>query len=584
MPRANLGVGTTIGGFRIEKKLGAGGMGEVYLAKQLSMDRDVAFKVLPSHLSLRQDLADRFLNELKLLARLDHPNIVAAHDAGEDGGVLYFAMAYIRGESLAERLRRGGFLKEPEALGIARKLAGALAYAWNRHQLLHRDIKPSNVLLDENGEPKLVDFGLAKSLAADVNLTRGSVMLGTPNYMSPEMAGEDVQADVRTDMYSLGATLYNMVTGAVPFAGSSVMEVIKKQMLEPLPDPREYNPELSDGCVELLEIMLSKDWEQRHGSWESLLADIERVQAGQHPTKQVPDAGSSTLMRIRDKGMLDEVKKRMLEAKGGKAAPGIAVAPKGEEGDIAESGNSVRRGLGVWGWVGVAAAAVAVIAGLISFGSKGGKSRAHEPMPSGAYSSVVTNQSAAVVADERIFKLGRAYTSAIEFKDTHPKAYAEAIDLFEALRKDAAGTEYEGKASEQIQRLEAGQRQAPEAVWSGLKAEARQLAAAGKHTAAIELLEKYSGPLASETASNRAVLVVELKAKQAEMIQAQEAEAAEKRAAEARESEDLWVAEAQAKLTALLEAAAGDMLKGEYPAATRRRGGSKRPGAFIRDQ
>jgi len=347
VPQTGLGPGTTIGGFKIASKLGAGGMGEVYLARQLSMDRDVALKILPATLNLQKDMSARFLNEVKLLAKLEHPHIVTAYEAGADAGVLFLAMAYVEGESLEARLKREGPFNERVALTVTRKLAGALAYAWNRHQLLHRDIKPSNVLLDRDGEPKLVDFGLAKSLSADTALTMTNMMMGTPNYMSPEQAENSSLVDTRADMYSLGALLYNLVTGEVPFAGTSVIEVLKKQIMELLPDPRGYNSELNEGCVMLMEILLAKEREERHGSWEAVIADIDRVAEGKTPTRALPEMGASTLMRIRDVKGLAEVKGR---------GPRIKVKT-GEKGQKLKNNARMK----IWAWAGAAVAAGLVI-------------------------------------------------------------------------------------------------------------------------------------------------------------------------------------------------------------------------------
>ncbi|MEI8063769.1 MAG: serine/threonine-protein kinase, partial [Verrucomicrobiota bacterium] len=188
VPRKELGPGVTISGFQIQQLLGAGGMGQVYLARQLSLDREIALKILPAQMGLRPEAVQRFLSEVKLLARLEHPNIVTAFEAGEDAGILFLAMAYVRGESLAAKLKRTGPLPEAEALPLIEKVASALGYAWGQHQLLHRDIKPDNILIDTHGEPKLVDLGIAKSLTSATSVTVSGMVMGTPNYMSPEQA------------------------------------------------------------------------------------------------------------------------------------------------------------------------------------------------------------------------------------------------------------------------------------------------------------------------------------------------------------------------------------------------------------
>lgn len=542
VPRTGLGAGTTIGGFKIISKLGGGGMGEVYLARQLSMDRDVALKILPSQLGLQKDLSTRFLNEVKLLAKLEHPHIVMAHEAGEDAGVLYLAMAYVEGESLWARLQREGPFSERAALAVARKLAGALAYAWNRHKLLHRDIKPSNVLLDREGEPKLVDFGLAKSLGADTGMVVTNMIMGTPNYMSPEQIEDTAQVDSRADMYSLGALMYNLVTGEVPFAGTSVMKVIQKQIAEPLPDPREYNAELSEGCVILMEILLAKDREKRHGNWEAVIADIDRVAAGKNPAKVLPAAGLSTLKRNRNFKRLAEVK-----------APTPRIKVKSEEQPVVEPvrGPTNKNRIKVWSVVGVAAGVV-ILAGVILFGGKG---RNVPGSAQGLGMPVTSAVATALVAsaDARVAKLNQIYLSALEYVSSHPDDFGGSIGRLEAVRKDGAGTEYEQKAIEQIQKLEAAKRQKVEAAWQDLKQAAEKLADQKQYAEGIARLEQYAGPYAAEMASDRKNLAEEWAAKD----KAQKEDRAKQQEA------------AQNRLNAVMAEAARRLLQGNYEAAAK---------------
>jgi len=152
VPRKGVEPGTTIGGFQVAKLLGEGGMGQVFLARQLSTDRNVALKILPPEFTVREHFVERFRNEVRMAARLDHTNIVTVYEAGEDESIHYMAMAYVKGESLSEKLAREGAMPEKQALDMVRKLAGALAYAWDRHRVLHRDIKPSNIMIDQDGE------------------------------------------------------------------------------------------------------------------------------------------------------------------------------------------------------------------------------------------------------------------------------------------------------------------------------------------------------------------------------------------------------------------------------------------------
>jgi len=297
VPKKGVEPGTTVGGFRIAELLGKGGMGQVFLARQLSMDRDVALKILPPEFTAHKYLVDRFLNEVRMAARLEHPNIVRAYEAGEDSNTYYMAMAYVRGEGLDEKLQREGAMPEKDVLRLIRKVAEALAYAWDEHRILHRDIKPSNIMLDHRGEPQLTDMGLSKSLTDDPGMTLSGTVMGTPNYMSPEQAKGKSDIDFRADVYSLGATLYHMLTGKMPFESSSVVEVLQKQVTEALPDPRKSNPEISEPCVRLTESMLAKDPEQRYPDWSTLMGDIDRAVAGKHPSQAVLPPGQSVLLR-----------------------------------------------------------------------------------------------------------------------------------------------------------------------------------------------------------------------------------------------------------------------------------------------
>lgn len=297
VPRGSFDPGTRIGGFEIVRLLGRGGMGEVYLARQLAMDREVALKILSAEFSAHPGARDRFLKEVHVSARLEHPHIVTAHDAGEDEGICFMAMSYVPGKTLAALLQPGVVMTEREALSMTRKLATALDHAWACFQIIHRDIKPANILFDAQGEPKLADMGLSKSLAETEALTMSGAIMGTPNYMSPEQAEGADDLDFRADMYSLGATLYHAVTGEMPFQGSSIMAVLRKQAVETLPDPREFNPELSEHCVDLLQIMLAKNPGDRYGSWGELIKDIDYVLDSKPPSVSVPGGGKSVLIR-----------------------------------------------------------------------------------------------------------------------------------------------------------------------------------------------------------------------------------------------------------------------------------------------
>jgi serine/threonine-protein kinase len=224
--------------YTIEREVGRGGMATVYLAQDRRHHRPVALKVLHPELALSLG-SDRFLREIQIAARLQHPHIVPLYDSGQAGELLYYVMPFIEGESLRQRLEREGRLPLEEAAQIARAIATALDYA-HRQQVVHRDIKPENVMLHE-GQAMVTDFGIAKAVTAAVAgpLTQTGTAIGTPTYMSPEQAAGEAALDARTDIYSLGAVLYEMIGGTAPFTGPTVQAIITKLFTEPVPLLRE---------------------------------------------------------------------------------------------------------------------------------------------------------------------------------------------------------------------------------------------------------------------------------------------------------------------------------------------------------
>jgi len=297
-PAMSIGKGTIIGGFQVERTIGKGAMGTVYLAKQLSMDRMVALKILPQMVTVDKEMVQRFINEVHMLARVDHPNIVTAFEAGEHEGVYYLAMTYVDGEDLGTRIKREGKIPEKEALQIMRKAAVALAYAWNEHKILHNDMKPDNILIDHKGEVRIMDLGLAKDTFESTGLTMSGVAFGTPNYMSPEQATGARDLDFRSDQYAVGASLYRLITGALPHSGTSVIEVLTKKNTEPIPSPRRINPEITEGCEHLLTVLMAKERQLRYDTWEEVITDIDHVINGELPQAAMPGEGESTIIPL----------------------------------------------------------------------------------------------------------------------------------------------------------------------------------------------------------------------------------------------------------------------------------------------
>ena len=272
---------TSLAGYELLAKLGQGGMGVVYKARQVSVDRIVAIKILRPHLGRNEAYLDRFIREAHAAAKLNHPNVVRAIDAGSADGYHYFVMEFADGQATAERLESGP-MGEAEALKVTRGVTKALAHA-HRHGVVHRDIKPGNIMLLADGIAKLADLGLAKTTQADNSATADGKMLGTPNYMSPEQARGQADLDGRSDIYSLGATLFHLVTGAAPFLGATAATVISKLLTEPTPDPRALLPTISPAVRALIHKMMAKDPAQRHQTADELLADIDAASKGQMP-------------------------------------------------------------------------------------------------------------------------------------------------------------------------------------------------------------------------------------------------------------------------------------------------------------
>jgi len=288
--------GQQIPGYVILSKLGAGAMASVFKAKQVSLDRVVAIKVLPKKLSENPEYVERFYREGKAAAKLNHPNIVQAIDVGEVAGYHYFVMEYVEGHTLYDDLSAGKVFSEAEGLRIVIQVARALEHAHSQG-LIHRDVKPKNIMITPDGQVKLADMGLARAASdAETAQAEAGRAYGTPYYISPEQIRGEVDIDFRADMYSLGATLYHLVTGRVPFEGPTPTAVMHKHLKEPLVPPDHLNADLTAGLGEVVEVMMAKDRSRRYASTSDLLLDLETIAAGQPPLqarKQI-DAGLMT--------------------------------------------------------------------------------------------------------------------------------------------------------------------------------------------------------------------------------------------------------------------------------------------------
>ncbi|MBC7785182.1 MAG: serine/threonine protein kinase, partial [Burkholderiales bacterium] len=278
-----------IPGYVLISKLGKGAMATVYKGKQVSLDRIVAIKVLPKKSGESPEFVERFYKEGRAAARLSHNNIVQAIDVGSTPDQIhYFVMEYVEGRTLYDIMQpppvgEGRNFTEEEALDIGVKMADALAHA-HRKGLIHRDVKPKNILLTPTNDAKLTDLGLAREVddkhAAE---TEAGKAYGTPYYISPEQIRGDLDIDFRADIYSLGATLYHLITGRPPFDGESPSAVMHKHLREPLVPPDHINAALSSGISEIIEVTMSKNRDERYQSTEDFLEDLQLVRAGHAP-------------------------------------------------------------------------------------------------------------------------------------------------------------------------------------------------------------------------------------------------------------------------------------------------------------
>jgi serine/threonine-protein kinase len=268
-------IGTLLSGrFRLEEKIGAGGMSTVYRAFDETLERWVAIKVMHREISSDSDQLERFRREARAVASLSHPHLVTVIDFGEDDDHPYIVFEYVEGENLKDRIRRVGRLPVPEAVAYAIEIGRALECA-HSHLLVHRDVKPQNVLIDPEGRAKVTDFGIARSLEAE-GLTATGRVLGTTDYVAPEQAlGEETTA--QSDVYSLGICLFEMLTGDVPFKADSQVAVAMKHVKDPLPDIRMRRPEISAALAAVVDTACAKETVNRYQSAHEMVHELERA-------------------------------------------------------------------------------------------------------------------------------------------------------------------------------------------------------------------------------------------------------------------------------------------------------------------
>ncbi len=291
-------LGQQIPGYQLLERLGQGAMGTVYKARQMSMNRLVAIKVLHPRLAANPEYLQRLTREAHLAARLSHNNIIQAIDVGAAGPLHYFVMELVEGQTIREILEKGKVYEEREAVEIILQIAQALQHA-HRRGLIHRDVKPANIVLTTDGIAKLADLGMARETDdAVLSQREKGIAMGTPYYMSPEQIRGRQNIDGRADLYALGATLYHMVTGKPPFLYPETERVLMAHLEEELTPPDHLNQKLSSGLGEVVEYLMAKERRRRYQKADDLIIDLECLLSGEAPKLVRKQMQASTLAAL----------------------------------------------------------------------------------------------------------------------------------------------------------------------------------------------------------------------------------------------------------------------------------------------
>ncbi|MFC2164720.1 protein kinase [Acidobacteriota bacterium] len=296
-PRAELTTGSTFAErYQIIEELGRGGMGRVYKAHDSDVKDKVALKLIRPEISADKKTIERFQNELKLARKIGHRNVCRMYDLNKEEGSYYITMEYVSGEDLKSFVKRSGRLTVSKSIDIANQICEGLAEA-HRVGVVHRDLKPSNIMIDNEGNARIMDFGIARSVEGK-GITGAGVMIGTPEYMSPEQV-EGKEIDQRTDIYSMGIILYEMLTGRVPFEGGTAISIAVKHKTETPKEPKEYNEQISDDLNGIILKCLEKDREQRFQSAKEVLSELEKIAKGIPTTdRSIPEKKPLTSREI----------------------------------------------------------------------------------------------------------------------------------------------------------------------------------------------------------------------------------------------------------------------------------------------
>lgn len=487
-------VDLNIPGFEVIQLIGRGGMASVWKARQLSLDRVVAIKVLSTRFISDDSDIDRFQAEARAAAKLKHQGIVQVYDTGTSEGLHYIVMEYVDGYTVGDWLRRKEVLSEADALLVAECVADALDNAWKKAGLIHCDIKPDNVIIDADGAVKVADLGLARSLISMNTEEESDEILGTPAYISPEQARGEPDLDCRSDIYSLGAMLFHLVTGRRLFKGLGEEEIIEEQCVGVDSNPCEVNASLSAGMGILIEKMLAKEKKYREKDWEAVRADISRVKHGHSPHGRLPEGALSTVEKCK---LAPPVKKK-------RTNPARSTLRRLQRREVSNVKTVVIFAL-IFG-----------VAAVMAFYIKHQAEKPLKPLPppdSSKPPDVVSGVTDPVVdpvvpaPDEEAARIRAArraqasFESALAWIAAHPDEHEGAISRLNDALDVAEGTIVEEDIREQIRAIEQLQSVSVTIaqVMDQLEAAAKPLIAAGRFEDAAILYETYVGEKSAET-------------------------------------------------------------------------------------
>jgi len=472
-----------IPGFEMIERVGQGGMATVWKARQISLDRIVAIKILSAQLAHDPTDVQRFQAEAQQAAKLKHPAIIQVYDANAEQGVYYFVMEYVAGYTVGDWVRRKGVLSEKDAILVAECVTDALDYAWQNARIIHCDIKPDNVMVDADGTVKLADLGLSRTINAMSSKKAEEDVMGTPAYISPEQATGDPDLDCRADIYSLGAMLYHLVTGKLLFEGHPDERIMEMQVTDTVPDAIDLNPKVSKNLCAMIEKMLAKNKADRHADWAAVRADIARVKKGL-PIIHPPAEGLSTVSRST---------KRMKVVS-----------------SHVPAANDEIKGVSVQAKIAVAAVVLVVLgaAAALVIADKRAKARPPPRLPP-ATIPLTTGAPQGLVSEDEARGF---FESAQKWMEANPEKFDEGITRFQRVIVQTRGTSFAGQAEGEIHRLSEAKQGEIDKIMKQLADDTAAMIREERFVDAAAKYEGYTGKMASDTDRKRKLIAAELRA------------------------------------------------------------------------